>query len=84
LISSQLVQRDCTGCYGPDGREDGPGAAISDALNAGQSTDHSRATDKPPTDFTDLRAQAGAPDMLCCGKLVRECRHQAPVGGVHF
>ena len=29
------------------------------------------AMDKPPTDFTDLAAQAGASDMLYYGKLVR-------------
>jgi mono/diheme cytochrome c family protein len=69
--SEQLYQRDCTGCHGLDGRGDGPGAAEIAALNAGQSTEHGMAMDKPPTDFTDLRAQAGAPDMLYYGKLVR-------------
>jgi mono/diheme cytochrome c family protein/plastocyanin len=69
--SEQLYQRDCTGCHGQDGRGDGPGAAEIAALNAGQSTEHGMAMDKPPTDFTDLRAQAGAPDMLYYGKLVR-------------
>jgi mono/diheme cytochrome c family protein len=69
--SEQLYQRDCTGCHGLDGRGDGPGAAEIAVLNAGQSTDHGMAMDKPPTDFTDLMAQAGASDMLYYGKLVR-------------
>jgi mono/diheme cytochrome c family protein len=69
--SEQLYQRDCTGCHGLSGRGDGPGAAEITVLNAGQSTDHGMAMDKPPTDFTDLAAQAGAPDMLYYGKLVR-------------
>jgi mono/diheme cytochrome c family protein len=69
--SEQLYQRDCTGCHGLTGRGDGPGAAEIAALNAGQSTDHGMAMNKPPTDFTDLAAQAGASDMLYYGKLVR-------------
>lgn len=69
--SEQLYQRDCTGCHGLNGGGDGPGAAEIAALNAGQSTDHGMAMDKPPTDFTDLMAQAGASDMLYYGKLVR-------------
>jgi len=69
--SQQLYQRDCVGCHGLDGRGDGPGAAEIAALNAGQSSDHGMAMGNPPTDFTDLAAQAGAPDMLYYGKLVR-------------
>jgi mono/diheme cytochrome c family protein/plastocyanin len=69
--SEQLYQRDCTGCHGLNGGGDGPGAAEIAALNAGQPTDHAMAMDKPPTDFTDLAAQAGAPDMRYYGKLVR-------------
>ncbi len=69
--SEQLYQRDCTGCHGLSGGGDGPGAAEIAALNAGQSTDHGMAMDKPPTDFTNLAAQAGASDMLYYGKLVR-------------
>ena len=69
--SQQLYQRDCVGCHGLDGRGDGPGAAEIAALNAGQPTDHGMAMGNPPTDFTDLAAQAGAPDMLYYGKLVR-------------
>lgn len=69
--SEQLYQRDCTGCHGLTGRGDGPGAAEIAVANAGQPTDHGMAMDKPPTDFTDLTAQAGASDMLYYGKLVR-------------
>ncbi len=71
VASQQLYQRDCTGCHGLTGRGDGPGAAEIAALNAGQPNDHGMAMDKPPTDFTDLAAQAGASDMLYYGKLVR-------------
>lgn len=72
LASSQrLYQRDCIGCHGLDGRGDGPGAAEIAALNAGQSSDHGMAMGNPPTDFSDLAAQAGAPDMRYYGKLVR-------------
>ncbi len=71
VASEQLYQRDCTGCHGLAGRGDGPGAAEIAALNAGQPTDHAMAMGNPPTDFTDLRAQAGASDMLYYGKLVR-------------
>jgi cytochrome c oxidase subunit 2 len=71
VASEQLYQRDCTGCHGLDGRGDGPGAAEIAALNAGQPTDYGMAMGNPPTDFTDLRAQAGASDMLYYGKLVR-------------
>jgi mono/diheme cytochrome c family protein len=69
--SQQLYQRDCVGCHGLDGRGDGPGAAEIAALNAGQPSDHGMAMGNPPTDFTDLGAQAGASDMLYYGKLVR-------------
>lgn len=69
--SEQFYQRDCVGCHGLEGRGDGPGAAEIAALNAGQPTGHGMAMGTPPTDFTDLAAQAGAPDMLYYGKLVR-------------
>ena len=71
VASEQLYQRDCTGCHGLNGGGDGPGAAEIAALNAGQPTDHAMAMGNPPTDFTDLRAQAGASDLLYYGKLVR-------------
>lgn len=66
-----LYERDCTGCHGPAGRGDGPGAAalaqpgMQDEPHAGMNMD------KPPVDFTDLAAQAGAPNLLYYGKLVR-------------
>lgn len=69
--SEQLYQRDCTGCHGLTGRGDGPGAAEIAAANAGQPSDHGMGMDKPPADFTDLAAQAGASDMRYYGKLVR-------------
>lgn len=66
-----LYQRDCTGCHGLSGQGDGPGAAAIGQQNAEAETDHGMAMDKPPTDFTDLSAQAGASDLLYYGKLVR-------------
>lgn len=67
-----LYERDCTGCHGLAGQGDGPGAATIGQQNARQvSADHGMVMDKPPADFTDLTAQAGAPDLLYYGKLVR-------------
>lgn len=67
-----LYERDCTGCHGLAGEGDGPGAAAIGAQNeAQQGGDHGMVMDKPPTDFTDLAAQAGASDLLYYGKLVR-------------
>lgn len=89
-LGAELYQRDCTGCHGPDGRGDGPGAAaiqarqtsemasgsagMGDMAMPADEADHGgRAMDKnkPPVDFTDLAAQAGASDLLYYGKLVR-------------
>ncbi|RME43845.1 MAG: cytochrome c [Chloroflexi bacterium] len=58
-------RRDCTGCHGPQGRGDGPGARADITLD--RPSDMAR----PATDFTDLAAQAGASDMIYYGKLVR-------------
>lgn len=65
LRGESLYQRDCTGCHGSLGRGDGPGAHPDLSLDT--ASDMAR----PATDFTDLRAQAGASDMLYYGKLVR-------------
>ncbi len=67
-----LYERDCTGCHGVAGQGDGPGAAVIAAQNAAQQGgDHGMDMDRPPRDFTDLAAQAGASDLLYYGKLVR-------------
>lgn len=66
-----LYERDCTGCHGVSGRGDGPGAAAL-AKPGMQGAQHAgMAMDKPPADFADLAAQAGASDLLYYGKLVR-------------
>ena len=71
-VGAALYERDCTGCHGLAGQGDGPGAALIGAQNAvQQGGDHGMAMDKPPADFTDLVAQAGASDLLYYGKLVR-------------
>lgn len=72
IAGAALYERDCTGCHGLAGRGDGPGAAAIGRQNSGQQpAGHGMAMDKPPTDFTDLSAQAGASDLLYYGKLVR-------------
>ena len=71
---AQLFQRDCTGCHGPAGQGDGPGAATIKQQNDLQGMagmENMAGMDKPPVDFTDLKAQAGASDLLYYGKLVR-------------
>lgn len=68
---ARLYQRDCTGCHGPTGQGDGPGAKALAEAAASQDQSGGMVMDKPPVDFTDLAAQAGAPDLLYYGKIVR-------------
>ena len=71
-VGAELYERDCTGCHGLAGQGDGPGAPVIGQQNAAQPPgDHGMATDQPPTDFTDVAAQAGASDLLYYGKMVR-------------
>lgn len=65
---ARLYLRDCTGCHGAGGKGDGP-AAPAIAAAAGDHSEHGMA--RPVTDFTNLRDQMGAPDLLYYGKLVR-------------
>jgi mono/diheme cytochrome c family protein len=66
-----LYERDCTGCHGVSGRGDGPGTAALAQAGMQDAQHTGMATDQSPVDFTDLAAQAGAPDLLYYGKLVR-------------
>jgi len=83
-LGQGLYERDCTGCHGPAGQGDGPGAAALrqqvEQRSATGMDGHSpgglhsmdmAAMERPATDFTDLTTQAGAADMLYYGKLVR-------------
>jgi mono/diheme cytochrome c family protein/plastocyanin len=86
-LGQTLYQRDCTGCHGPTGRGDGPGAVAIQQQNqlghtpgteshgSGAAADMTRmdmpVMERPATDFSDLSAQAGASDLLYYGKLVR-------------
>lgn len=70
---ARLYLRDCTGCHGADGRADGPAAAAIASTSPSAGDEHSdhASMARPVTDFTDLSAQMGAPDLLYYGKLVR-------------
>jgi mono/diheme cytochrome c family protein len=71
---AELYRRDCTGCHGPTGQGDGPGAAALEqqhAMEGMEGMEDMAGMAKPPTDFTDLAAQAGASDLLYYAKLVR-------------
>jgi mono/diheme cytochrome c family protein len=70
-VGAELFERDCIGCHGLNGQGDGPGATAIRQQNAAQPSAMHGMADKPPADFTDLAAQAGAPDLLYYGKLVR-------------
>ena len=74
---AELYRRDCTGCHGPAGQGDGPGAVALKQHSAMEGRgemgemEAMAGMNKPPTDFTNLAAQAGASDLLYYGKLVR-------------
>ena len=65
---ARLYERDCTGCHGAEGRGDGPGAG---AINEPGDDHQQHEMVTKVADFTDLARQAGAPDLLYYGKLVR-------------